>query len=213
MSIIQLPPREDSVPAPKITAQTLLDRKQAHLPITALTAYDYSTARLVDQAGIDMVLVGDSLGMAVLGYDSTLPVTMDEMLHHTRAVRRGTKRALLVTDMPYGSFHVSIEESVRNAVRLVKEGGAEAVKISQDHKGPIHLLLTDVVMPGMGGGKVAEHVKASRPDARILLMTGYTSRFEELEQSLGEPLRILHKPFDMQELHLSVQKALEGKPG
>src|ERR1039458_3744256 len=75
MSLIQLPPREESVPAPKITAQTLLDRKQAHQPITALTAYDYSTARLVDQAGIDMVLVGDSLGMAVLGYDSTLPVT------------------------------------------------------------------------------------------------------------------------------------------
>ena len=95
---------------------------------------------------------------------------------------------------------------------LEARNGAEAVKICQVHKGPIHLLLTDVVMPGMGGGKVAEHVKAYHPDARILLMTGYTSRFEELEQSLGEQLLILHKPFDMQELHLSVQKALEGTP-
>jgi 3-methyl-2-oxobutanoate hydroxymethyltransferase len=129
MSIIQLPPREDSVPAPKITAQTLLERKQARQPITALTAYDYSTARLVDQAGIDMVLVGDSLGMAVLGYDSTLPVTMDEMLHHTRAVRRGVRHALLVADMPFGSYHSSTGEAIANATRFIKESGAEAVKI------------------------------------------------------------------------------------
>ena len=97
--------------------------------ITCLTAYDYPTARLLDDAGVDILLVGDSLGMVVLGYDSTLPVTLDEMLHHVRAVRRGTKRALLVADMPYGSFHVSLDESIRNAMRLVKEGGAEAVKI------------------------------------------------------------------------------------
>ena len=97
--------------------------------ITCLTAYDYPTARLLDEAGVDILLVGDSLGMVVLGYDSTLPVTVDEILHHTRAVRRGTQRALLLADMPYGSFHVSLEESVRNAVRLVKEGGAEAVKV------------------------------------------------------------------------------------
>src|ERR1017187_7350930 len=129
MSLIQLPPREESVPAPKVTAQTLLDRKQAHQPITALTAYDYSTARLVDQAGIDMVLVGDSLGMAVLGYDSTLPVTMDEMLHHNRAVRRAVRHALLVADMPFGSYHTGVSNTVENAVRFVKEGGAEAVKI------------------------------------------------------------------------------------
>jgi 3-methyl-2-oxobutanoate hydroxymethyltransferase len=129
MSLIQLPPREESVPAPKITAQTLLDRKQAHQPITALTAYDYSTARLVDQAGIDMVLVGDSLGMAVLGYDSTLPVTMEEMLHHTRAVRRAVRHALLVADMPFGSYHSSTGEAIANATRFIKDAGAEAVKI------------------------------------------------------------------------------------
>ena len=129
MSLIQLPPREDSAPAPKITAQTLLERKQAHQPITALTAYDYATARLVDQSGIDMVLVGDSLGQAILGYDSTLPVTMDEMLHHTRAVRRAVRHALLVADMPFGSYHSSTNEAIANAIRFIKEAGAEAVKI------------------------------------------------------------------------------------
>src|SRR5580658_3636822 len=105
------------------------DSPETNKKITCLTAYDYPTARLLDEAGVEILLVGDSLGMVVLGYDSTLPVTLEEMLHHTRAVRRGTKRALLVADMPYGSFHVSIDESIRNAMRLVKEGGAEAVKI------------------------------------------------------------------------------------
>jgi 3-methyl-2-oxobutanoate hydroxymethyltransferase len=119
----------------KVTVPDILSRKslagtpEAKPKITCLTAYDYPTARLLNDAGVDILLVGDSLGMVVLGYDSTLPVTFDEMLHHTRAVRRGTNRALLVADMPYGTFHVSIEESVRNAMRMVKEGGAEAVKI------------------------------------------------------------------------------------
>ena len=118
----------------KVTVPDILSRKvfpgsPATKKITFLTAYDYPTARLLDEAGVDMLLVGDSLGMVTLGYDSTLPVTLDEILHHTRAVRRGTKRALLVADMPFGSFHVSINESVQNAIRLVKEAGAEAVKI------------------------------------------------------------------------------------
>ncbi len=113
----------------KVTPQTLLKSKQASTPITALTAYDYPTARLVDESGIDLLLVGDSLGMAVLGYDNTMSVTMDEMLHHARAVRRGTQRTMLVVDMPYGSYQVSIEDTVRNALRFVKEAGAEAVKL------------------------------------------------------------------------------------
>ncbi|MGC9198322.1 MAG: 3-methyl-2-oxobutanoate hydroxymethyltransferase [Acidobacteriaceae bacterium] len=112
-----------------VTVQTLLEKKRAGEPITALTAYDYPTACLVDAAGIDVILVGDSVGMAVLGYESTLPVTMDEMVHHTRAVARGVRRALLVADMPFGSYHVSAEEAVRNATRLIQEGGAHAVKI------------------------------------------------------------------------------------
>lgn len=116
-------------PARPVTVQTLLEKKRAGAPITALTAYDYPTACLVDRAGIDVILVGDSVGMAALGYESTLPVTMDEMVHHTRAVARGVRRALLVADMPFGSYHVSAEEAVRNAARLIKEGGAHAVKI------------------------------------------------------------------------------------
>jgi 3-methyl-2-oxobutanoate hydroxymethyltransferase len=112
-----------------VTAQTLLDRKHSGHAITALTAYDFPTARLVDEAGIDIILVGDSVGMAVLGYDTTLPVTMEEMLHHTRAVARGVQRALLVADMPFGSYHASTEEAIRNATRFIKEAGAHAVKI------------------------------------------------------------------------------------
>ena len=113
----------------KVTASTLLDKKQRHEIITCLTAYDYASARLVDDAGIDMILVGDSLAQVMLGYENTLPVTMQEMLHHTRAVRRGVKRAFLVADMPFASFHISQRETLRNAARFVKDAGAEAVKI------------------------------------------------------------------------------------
>jgi 3-methyl-2-oxobutanoate hydroxymethyltransferase len=103
--------------------------KRSGHAITALTAYDYPTARLVDQAGIDLILVGDSVGMAVLGYDTTLPVTMDEMVHHTRAAARGAQRAFLVADMPFGSYHASAEDAIRNATRFIKDAGAHAVKI------------------------------------------------------------------------------------
>jgi 3-methyl-2-oxobutanoate hydroxymethyltransferase len=113
----------------KVTPQSLLAQKQSSSPITAVTAYDYPTARLVDEAGVDMLLVGDSLGMAVLGYEDTLSVTMEDMLHHARAVRRAVQRAMLVVDMPYGSYHVSMEDTVRNGLRMVKESGAEAVKL------------------------------------------------------------------------------------
>src|SRR6204780_3798849 len=117
----------------KVTVPALLQRKSAadspSAKIICLTAYDYPTARLVDEAGVDVVLVGDSLGMVVLGYQSTLPVTLDEMLHHMRAVRRGVQKALLVADMPYGSYHVDAAESLAHAIRFVKEAGAEAVKV------------------------------------------------------------------------------------
>src|SRR5690349_13939461 len=108
-------------PRQKITAASLRDKKRNHEPITCLTAYDYATARLVDEAGIDVVLVGDSLAMTMLGYENTLSVTVEEMLHHTRAVRRGVKNAFLVADMPYGSYHVSADEALRNAARFIKE--------------------------------------------------------------------------------------------
>ncbi|MEL7060005.1 MAG: 3-methyl-2-oxobutanoate hydroxymethyltransferase [Acidobacteriota bacterium] len=98
-------------------------------PLVMLTAYDAAQARLADASGVDMLLVGDSLAMVVLGHDDTLSVTVDEMLHHVRAVRRGTSRALLVADMPFGSFHLGPRQAVENALRFVKEGGAQAVKI------------------------------------------------------------------------------------
>jgi len=116
-------------PCQKVTVSSLREKKLRHEPIACLTAYDYATARLVDEAGIDIVLVGDSLAQTMLGYENTLSVTIEEMLHHTRAVRRGVKHALLLADMPYGSYHVSTDEAIRNAARFVKEAGAEAVKI------------------------------------------------------------------------------------
>src|SRR5580658_880857 len=134
---------------PKVTMPALRDMKRQGKPISALTAYDYSTARLVDEAGIDLVLVGDSLSMVVLGHDNTLAVTVDEMLHHTRAVRRAVHRALVVADMPFGSYHGSISDAVANAVRFIKEAGAEAVK----NEGPrIELVraLTEAEVPVIG---------------------------------------------------------------
>src|SRR5438046_5031998 len=95
-------------PRQKVTVSSLREKKLRHEPITCLTAYDYSTARLVDEAGIDMILVGDSLAQTMLGHENTLSLTVDEMLHHVKAVRRGTRDALLIADMPYGSFHVSV---------------------------------------------------------------------------------------------------------
>jgi 3-methyl-2-oxobutanoate hydroxymethyltransferase len=142
----------------KITVPDLLQRKfkASNLTgdprkITCLTAYDYPTARLVDEAGVDLILVGDSLGMVVLGHESTLPVTIEEMLHHTRAVRRGTRNALVIADMPYGSYHSEISESLHNAMRFVKEAGAEAVKVEGGER-RLELIsrLTEAEIPVMG---------------------------------------------------------------
>lgn len=147
MSVVTFP-REG-----KVTVPSLLQRKGAlgSPKITCLTAYDYPTSRIADEAGIDVLLVGDSLAMVVLGHESTLPVTIEEMLHHTRAVRRGVKRALLVADMPFGTYHSEIGESVRNAVRFIKEAGAEAVKVEGGER-RIELIsrLTEAEIPVMG---------------------------------------------------------------
>ena len=153
-------------PLPKVTMPALAEMKRQGKPISALTAYDYATARLVDEAGIDLILVGDSLAMVVLGHENTLAVTVDEMLHHTRAVRRAVRRALVVADMPFGSYHGAIAEGVANAVRFVKEAGAEAVKIEGprvelvralvDAEVPVvgHLGLTPQSVHRMGGYRV-----------------------------------------------------------
>jgi 3-methyl-2-oxobutanoate hydroxymethyltransferase len=146
-----------SVGIGKVTVPELLQRKilaagsSNNQKITCLTAYDYAMGRLVDEAGVDVVLVGDSLGMVMLGYESTLPVTIEEMLHHSKAVRRGVRRALLVADMPYGTYHGEISEALRNAMRFVKETGVEAVKVEGGER-RLELIarLTEAEIPVMG---------------------------------------------------------------
>ena len=113
----------------RVTITQIKEMKQKGEKISMLTAYDYSTAKLIDEAGIPLILVGDSLGMVVLGYGSTIPVTMDEMIHHTKAVVRGTTRALVVGDMPFMTYQVSVEDALRNAARFMQEGGTQAVKL------------------------------------------------------------------------------------
>lgn len=113
----------------RITIGQIREMKQKGEKITMLTAYDYSTAKLVDEAGVPLILVGDSLGMVMLGYESTIPVTMNEMIHHTKAVVRGAKKALVVGDLPFMTYHVSVADALRNAARFIQEGGCQAVKL------------------------------------------------------------------------------------
>lgn len=113
----------------KITTKSFIKKKKNNEKITMLTAYDYSTAKLLDNAEVDSLLVGDSLGMTILGYDDTLKVTVDDIIHHTKAVTRGTQKALVIADMPFLSYHISVEDTIRNAGRLIQEGGAKAVKL------------------------------------------------------------------------------------
>ncbi len=112
----------------RITINRIKEMKEKGEKISMLTAYDYSTAKIVDEVGIPLILVGDSLGMVVLGYESTIPVTMDEMLHHTKAVVRGSKQAMVIGDMPFMTYHVSVDDALRNAARFIQEGGAQAIK-------------------------------------------------------------------------------------
>jgi len=141
----------------KVTVPELLQRKSTAADslnkrkITCLTAYDYPTARLMDKAGVDVVLVGDSVAMVVLGYESTLPLTMEESLHHTKAVRRGVQRALVVADMPFGTYQGDVNEALKNAVRFVKEAGAEAVKVEGgERRLEVIARLTEAEIPVMG---------------------------------------------------------------
>lgn len=137
---------------PKVSVPALQEMKSRGEKITALTAYDYPTAKIIDQAGIDIILVGDSLGMVVLGYENTIPVTMDDMLHHTKAVTRAVKRALVIGDMPYFSFHQTRQKTVANASRFLKEAGARAVKIEGAGRKRLGLIgaLVEAEIPVMG---------------------------------------------------------------
>ncbi len=195
----------------KVTVPDILSRKSTQNPthnkISCLTAYDYPTARLLDEAGVDIILVGDSLAMVVLGYENTLPVTIEEMLHHVRAVRRGTRRALLVADMPYGSYHVSLPDSLREAIRFIKEGGAEAVKVEGGERRlelitrlveaeiPVmgHVGLTPQSVNALGGfkvqGKTAEAAEQLMRDARAVEAAGaFAIVLESIPRELAAPL-------------------------
>lgn len=174
----------------KVTTRTFLQKKKLGEPITMLTAYDYPTALSMDQAGVDSILVGDSLGMVVLGYENTLPVTMEEMLHHCRAVSRGADKALLIGDMPFMSYQVSAEEAVRNAGRFLQQGNMDAVKLEGGRERidaireiigagiPVmgHLGLTPQSVHQLGGfraqGKTAAAAKHLLEDALLLEEAG-----------------------------------------
>lgn len=174
----------------KVTTLSLRQKKERGEPIVMLTAYDYPTAMAEDQAGVDVILVGDSLGMVVLGYENTLPVTMEEMLHHCRAVSRGAKSALLVGDMPFMSYQVSAEEALRNAGRFLQQGGMDTVKLEGGRERadavraivgagiPVmgHLGLTPQSVHQLGGfrpqGRTASAAKRLLEDALMLEEAG-----------------------------------------
>lgn len=174
----------------KNTAATLMSQKQSGEKITMLTAYDYTTACIADECGVNSILVGDSLGMVMLGYDTTLPVTMEDMIHHTKAVSRGAKNAFIVGDMPFMSYQTSVYDAVVNAGRLIKEGGAHAVKLEGgaavcpqikaivDSSIPVvaHLGLTPQSVNAFGGfkvqGKTYDKAKQIIDDALKIQETG-----------------------------------------
>ncbi len=184
------PPSRSPRPPAKITVPSLLEKKLQHQPITCVTAYDYASARLVDEAGLDLVLVGDSLAMVMQGHEDTLAITMDEMLVYTRGVRRGLRHALLVVDMPFGSYHLDDRDGVANAIRFVKEAGAEAVKVEggierttlvtrlTQAQIPVmgHIGLTPQSVHRMGGykvqGRTMDSANALRADALALEAAG-----------------------------------------
>ncbi len=183
-------PVSTSTPRKKVTTLTFRQKKERGEAITMLTAYDYPTAMAMDKAGVDSILVGDSLAMVVLGYENTLPVTMEEMLHHARAVARGAKSTLLVGDMPFMSYQVSVEDAVRNAGRFLQSGGMDAVKLEGGRERadavraivnagiPVmgHLGLTPQSVNQLGGfraqGKTAIAAKRLLEDAKILEEAG-----------------------------------------
>jgi 3-methyl-2-oxobutanoate hydroxymethyltransferase len=198
-----IPPSTQTFSPRRVTITDLLRKKQRGEPVTMLTAYDYPTALAVDQAGIDVILVGDSLGMVVLGYENTLPVTMDEMIHHSKAVARGAKNALLVGDMPFMSYQASVSDAVRNAGRFLQEGGMQAVKLEGGRERaeavrqigaagiPVmgHLGLTPQSISQLGGfkpqGRTLEAARRLVEDAQILQESGC---FSIVLESVPAPL-------------------------
>jgi 3-methyl-2-oxobutanoate hydroxymethyltransferase len=174
----------------RVTITEIKEMKQKKEKIPMLTAYDYVTAKMVDEAGVPLILVGDSLGNVILGYESTIPVTMEQMLHHTKAVVRGAKKALIIGDMPFMTYHISVSDALHNAARFIQEGGTQAVKLEGgeivaekvrrlvDCGIPVmgHIGLTPQSIHQLGGfkvrGKAVEEAKKLLNDARILEEAG-----------------------------------------
>ena len=190
----------------RISINQIKEMKEKGEKITMLTAYDYPIARLIDELGIPMILVGDSLGMVVLGYESTIPVTIEEMLHHTKAVVRGTRKALVVGDLPFMTYHISTADAQRNAARFIQEGGAQAVKLEGgvtiaekvsaivDCGIPVmgHIGLTPQSINQMGGyrvqGRTEETAKRLLEDAKALEQAGV---FAIVMETVPTPLATL----------------------
>ena len=184
----------------KVYVPALRAAKEKGEKLVCLTAYDYPTARIVDEAGVDIILVGDSMGNVIHGYDNTIPVTLDEICSATKAVKRGSSRALLVADMPYGSFHTGDNKAVRNALTLMKDGGAEAVKLEGgrnrvrlvkrlvDEEIPVmaHVGLTPQSVHKMGGYRVQAKTKDA---AEILIEDAKESRIDTKTISIDSRLR------------------------
>lgn len=211
----------------KVSTLTLRQKKARGEPITMLTAYDFATAQAVDRAGFDVILVGDSLGMVVLGYANTLPVTMEEMLHHCRAVARGARFALLVGDMPFLSYQVSVSEAVRNAGRFLQEGGMEAVKLEGGRERleavraiveagiPVmgHLGLTPQSIHQLGGfraqGTTAEAARRLLEDARLLQEAGCFSLV--LESVPGRLAEMVSRQLDIPTIGIGAGPGCDGQ--
>ncbi len=190
----------------RISINQIKDMKQKGEKITMLTAYDYTTARIIDEAGIPLILVGDSLGNVVLGYESTIPVTMEDMLHHTKAVVRGSKKAMVISDLPFMTYHISTEDALRNSARLIQAGGAQAVKLEGginvadkvkkivDCGIPVmgHIGLTPQSINQLGGfrvqGKSLEEARRLLNDARALDEAG---AFAVVLETVPAPLATL----------------------
>jgi len=174
----------------RVTITEIKEMKQKKENIPMLTAYDYVTAQMIDEAGVPLILVGDSLGMVMLGYESTIPVTMEEMIHHTKAVVRGTRKALIIGDMPFMTYHISMSDALHNAAKFIQEGGAQAVKLEGGEIVadtvrrlvgcgiPVmgHIGLTPQSIHQLGGfkvrGKGLEEARKLLNDARILEQAG-----------------------------------------
>lgn len=190
----------------RISINQIKDMKQKGEKITMLTAYDYTTAKIIDEAGVPLILVGDSLGNVVLGYESTIPVTMEDMLHHTKAVVRGSKNAMVISDLPFMTYHISSEDALRNSARLIQEGNAQAVKLEGgvnvadkvrkivDCGIPVmgHIGLTPQSINQLGGFKVqGKNLKAARKlidDAKALDEAG---AFAVVLETVPAPLAAL----------------------